>query len=68
MKFCEEPRIMEIFEIIRGFCLKWTGRCRNRTKVTSFSTQNRNFGKSSYQSVKQLLRNSFALEFFDFLL
>ena len=59
---------MEIFKMIRGFCLKWTGSCRKRSKVTSFSTENTNFGKSSDQNVNRLLRNSFALEFFDFLL
>ena len=35
MKICEEPRFVEIFKMIKGFCLKWTGSCRNRSKVTS---------------------------------
>ena len=47
MKISEEPRFVEIFRMIRGFFLKWTGSCRNRSKVTSFSTKNMNFGKSS---------------------
>ena len=53
--------------MIRGFCLKWTGSCQNRSKVTNFSSKNTNFGKSSDLNVKQLLRKSFVLEFFDFL-
>ena len=46
MKTCEEPRFVEIIKMIRGFFLKWTGSCRNRSKVTSFSTWNMNFGKA----------------------
>ena len=46
MKFCEEPWFVEIFKMISGFCLKWTGSCRNRSKVISFSTYNTNFGKA----------------------
>ena len=51
---------MEIFIMIRGFCLKWTGSCRSRSKVASLL--------SSDQNVKQLLQNLFAFEFFYFLL
>ena len=29
MKFSKEPWFMEIFKMIRGFCVKWTGSCRN---------------------------------------
>ena len=47
MKICEEPRFVEVFKMIRGFCLKWTGSCRNKNKVTSFSTKNTNFGKKA---------------------
>ena len=47
MKNCEEPLFVEIFKMISGFFLKCTGSCRNRSKVTSFSTKNTNFGKSS---------------------
>ena len=36
---------MEILKIFRRFCLSWTGSCRNRSKVISFSTNNTNFGK-----------------------
>ena len=67
MKIREKPRFVEIFKMIRGFFLKWTGSCRNRSKVTSFSTSNTNFGKSSDSNSKQLLRKLFTLEFFDFL-
>ena len=38
MKICEEPWFVEIFKMIRGVFLKWTGSCGNRSKVTSFST------------------------------
>ena len=34
----QNDQIMEIFKMIKGFCLKWTGSCRNRSKVISFST------------------------------
>ena len=34
MKNCEEPLFVEIFKMIRGFFLKWTGSCRNRSKVS----------------------------------
>ena len=64
MKFRQEPWFMEIFKMIRGFCLTWIGSCQNRSKVTSFSTQNTIFGKSSDYNVIQLLRSSFVLEFF----
>ena len=47
MKFCEEPRFAEIFKMVSGFCLKWTGSCQNRSKVSSFSTKNTNSGKDS---------------------
>ena len=67
MKFCEEPWFMEIFKMIRGFCLKRSGSCQNRGKATSFSTQNTNLEKALTENVKQLLRKSFPLEFFDFL-
>ena len=46
---------MKIFKTFRGFCLKWTGSCRNISKVTNFSTENTNFGKSSDQNVNQRL-------------
>ena len=36
MKNSEEPLFVEIFKMIRGFFLKCTGSCRNRSKVTSF--------------------------------
>ena len=36
MNVCEEPRFVEIFKMIGGFFLKWTGSCRNGSKVTSF--------------------------------
>ena len=42
----EEPRFVEIFKMIRGFCLEWTGSCKNRSKVTSSSTWITNFGKA----------------------
>ena len=55
MKLCEEPLFVEIFKMIRGFFLKWTGSCRNIWK------------KSSDYYLKQLLRKLFTLEIFDFL-
>ena len=35
MKISEEPLFVEIFKMIRGFFLKWTGSCLNGSKVTS---------------------------------
>ena len=32
MKICEELQFVEIFEMIREFCLKWVGSCQHRSK------------------------------------
>ena len=36
MKICEEPRFVEIFKMIRGFFLKWTGSCRTCGNTQEF--------------------------------
>ena len=68
MEFCEELQFVEIFKMIRGFCLRWIVSCQNRSKATCSLTQNVNFGKSSDKlNLKQLLRKLFLQEFFNFL-
>ena len=57
LDFCFQANslVVKIFKMIRGFCLKWTGSCRNRRKERSFLNLEHDFWKSSDWNLMQLV-------------